>query len=109
MAFVEELIERAGGTTAAGIGASVAALVLAPRVGPPVGRGLRSLLKGAIRTYLALSQRTRTSVSEASLGWQRLYAEAQAEVGAEAAGEPDAPTSRSKRRKNPASEESPTA
>jgi hypothetical protein len=107
MAFVEELIERAGGGTAVGVGASVAALVLAPRVGRPLGQGLRSLLKGTIRTYLVLAHRARTSVAEASLGWQRLYAEAQAEAGAAEAGGQDSPTtSGSKRRRTPASEES---
>jgi hypothetical protein len=41
MAFVEELIERAGGPAAASIGAGVAALVLAPRVSRSLGHGLR--------------------------------------------------------------------
>jgi hypothetical protein len=81
MALVEELIERAGGPAAASIGAGVAALVLAPRVSRPLGHGLRSLVKGTIKGYLVMAQRTRTSISEAALGWQRLYDEARAEVG----------------------------
>jgi len=81
MAFVEELIERAGGPAAASIGAGVAALVLAPRVSRSLGHGLRSLVKGTIKGYLVMTQRTRTSISEATLGWQQLYAEARAEVG----------------------------
>jgi hypothetical protein len=91
MALVEELIERAGGPTAASIGAGVAALVLAPRVRRPLGQGLRSLVKGTIKTYLVMSQRARASISGATLGWQRLYAEVQAEVGAAGSPSGDAP------------------
>jgi DNA uptake protein ComE-like DNA-binding protein len=82
MAFTDELIERLGGATGAGVGAGLAALLLVPRVARPLGRGLRSMAKGAIKGYLVLSERTRSAVAEAGEELQQLYTEAQAEAGA---------------------------
>jgi competence ComEA-like helix-hairpin-helix protein len=86
MALTEELIERMGGSTGAGVGAGLAALILAPRFARPLGRGLRSLAKGAIKGYLLVSERAREAVADASDELQQLYTEAQAEAGARAAG-----------------------
>lgn len=86
MALTDELIERLGGATGAGVGAGLAALLLVPRVARPLGRGLRSMAKGAIKGYLVLSERTRSAVAEAGEELQQLYTEAQAEAGALAAG-----------------------
>jgi competence ComEA-like helix-hairpin-helix protein len=87
MAFTEELIERLSGGTGAGLGAGLAALLLAPRLVRPLGRGLRSLAKGAIKGYLVVAERTRAAVAEAGDELQQLYTEVQAEAGALAAGQ----------------------
>jgi DNA uptake protein ComE-like DNA-binding protein len=86
MALTDELIERLGGATGAGVGAGLAALLLVPRVARPLGRGLRSVAKGVIKGYLVLSERTRSAVAEAGEELQQLYTEAQEEAGALAAG-----------------------
>jgi DNA uptake protein ComE-like DNA-binding protein len=86
MALTDELIERLGGATGAGVGAGLAALLLVPRVARPLGRGLRSVAKGAIKGYLVLAERTRSAVAEAGEELQQLYTEAQEKAGALAAG-----------------------
>jgi len=79
MSLTEELIERIGGTTGVGA-AGVAALLLAPRLARPVGRGLRALAKGAIKSYLVVRMRARAAVDEATDEWQHLYDQARAEL-----------------------------
>src|SRR5262245_12910843 len=86
MAITEELFERMGGTTGAGVGAGLAALILAPRFARPLGRGLRSLAEGAIKGYLLVSERARDAVAEASDELQQLYTEVRTEADALAAG-----------------------
>jgi DNA uptake protein ComE-like DNA-binding protein len=66
--------------------AGIAALLLAPRVAKPMGRGLRALAKGAIKGYLIVSHRARVAVDEAADEWQSLYDQARNEAGREAPG-----------------------
>jgi hypothetical protein len=75
---LEEIAERLSGST--GLGVGIAAAVLAPSLVPLVGRGLRPVMKGAIKSYLAVSRRTRTAVVEAGERLQDLYTEAKSEV-----------------------------
>jgi competence ComEA-like helix-hairpin-helix protein len=85
MSLTEELMERLGSTTGVGA-AGVAALLLAPRVSRPVGRGLRALAKGAIKGYLIVRTRARTAIDEAADEWQSLYDQARAEIAERAPG-----------------------
>lgn len=83
MAVWEDVAERLGGS--AGVGIGIAAAVLAPAVAPVAVRGLRALVKGGIKGYLLLTERTRSAVTEAGERLQDLYAEAKAEVEGSAA------------------------
>lgn len=76
MALFEELFEGAAGPVAIGIGA----LVLAPKVLPVVGRILRPVVKGAIKTGMTIYEETYASVAEAT---GDLVAEARAELESE--------------------------
>lgn len=76
MALFEELFEEAAGPVAIGIGA----LILAPKVLPAVGRLLRPIAKGAIKTGMALYEETYATVAEAT---GDLVAEARAELESE--------------------------
>lgn len=76
MALFEELFEDAAGPVAIGIGA----LVLAPKVLPAVGRLLRPIVKGAIKTGMTLYEETYATVAEAT---GDLVAEARAELESE--------------------------
>jgi competence ComEA-like helix-hairpin-helix protein len=78
MASTEQLIEHSSTARSA------------PRAGHPLGRGIRFLLKSGIKASLLVAGRARTSVAEATEGWQRLYAEARTQAGAAAAGPPGA-------------------
>lgn len=73
MALFEELFEEAAGPVAIGIGA----LILAPKVLPVIGRFLRPIAKGAIKTGMALYEETYATVAEAT---GDLVAEARAEL-----------------------------
>src|SRR5215211_635408 len=77
MAFTEELLERASGSTILGVGLGV--LFLGPVLVPALGRGLRPVAKGAIKGYLALTERSREMFAETGERLQDLYAEAQSE------------------------------
>jgi hypothetical protein len=77
MALFEELFEEAAGpAVAVGIGA----LFLAPKVLPALGRVLRPIAKGAIKTGISLYEQTYASVAEAT---GDLVAEARAELESE--------------------------
>lgn len=76
MALLEEFFEGAAGPVAIGVGA----LILAPRVLPAVGRLLRPIAKGAIKTGMALYEETYASMAEAT---GDLVAEARAELESE--------------------------
>jgi|SRR4051794_2528354 len=56
-----------------------AAAVLAPSLLPKFGRGLRPLIKGAIRAGYALTERARETVAEASEQLQDIAAEVKSE------------------------------
>ena len=81
MGFTEELLERASGSTILGVGLGV--LFLGPVLIPAVGRGLRPIAKGAIKGYLALTERSREMFAETGERLQDLYAEAQSEYAGE--------------------------
>lgn len=76
MALFEGLFEEAAGPVAIGIGA----LVLAPKVLPVVGRMLRPIAKGAIKTGMAIYEETYATVAEAT---GDLFAEARSELESE--------------------------
>lgn len=77
MAIFDELFEDGvAGPVAIGIGA----LVLAPRVLPAVGRLLRPIAKGAIKTGMSLYEETYATIAEAT---GDLVAEARSELESE--------------------------
>jgi uncharacterized protein YbjQ (UPF0145 family) len=78
LAAWEDVAERLG--AGAGVGIGIAAAVLAPVVVPVAGRGLRSLIKGGIKSYMLLTARTRSAVAEAGERLQDLYTDAKSEV-----------------------------
>jgi hypothetical protein len=82
MALLENLFEEAAGPVVIGIGA----LVLAPKLLPAVGRMLRPIAKGAIKTGMAIYEETYASVAEAT---GDLFAEARAELESEARHAPE--------------------
>jgi hypothetical protein len=83
MALFENLFEEAAGpVVAVGIGA----LVLAPKLLPVIGRALRPVAKGAIKTGIALYEQTYASVAEAT---GDLVAEARAELESESQHAPE--------------------
>jgi hypothetical protein len=96
MGLTEELLERASAPTVLGVG--LGALFLAPVLVPAVGRGLRPVVKGAIKGYLTVADRSRELLAEAGERMQDLYAEAQAErAGGDADESPDGPSSARRR------------
>src|SRR5687768_9083221 len=96
MGLPEDLLERASSPAVLGVGLGV--LFLGPVLVPAVGRGLRPIAKGAIKGYLALSERTREMFAETGERLQDLYAEAQAEyTGADGSTQPAEETPARKR------------
>ncbi len=77
MAIIEDLVEEALGPVAIGIGA----LLLVPRVFPAVGRAVRPIAKGVIKTGMSIYDQTVAAVTEAT---GDLVAEARAELESEA-------------------------
>jgi len=77
MAVFEDLLE--GGATPVALG--VGAIVLAPTLLPVIGRIIRPIAKGAIKTGMAIYQETYAAVAEAT---GDLVAEARAELESEA-------------------------
>src|SRR3569833_195113 len=61
------------------LGVGIGAVLLAPVLVPAVARGLRPALKGAVKGYLALSDKTREWLAESGEQFQDLVAEAKAE------------------------------
>ena len=76
-----EMIEGIEGLGLGGWALAIGAVVVA---GPAVARGLRPVAKGAIKGYLALSDRARVATEETRENLQDLMAEARAEYQAEA-------------------------
>ncbi len=77
MALFEDLLKAEGaGPLALGVGA----LLLAPTLLPAVGRILRPVVKGAIKTGIAVYEETYASVKEAT---GDIIAEARAELESE--------------------------
>jgi hypothetical protein len=59
----KDVAERLGGSSSLQVG--IATAVLAPRLLPALGRGLRPAVKGVIKGYLGLAGRTRRAVATA--------------------------------------------
>jgi hypothetical protein len=59
----KNVADRLGGSSSLGIG--IATAVLAPRLLPALGRGLRPAVKSAIKGYLVLAGRGRWAVAAA--------------------------------------------
>jgi hypothetical protein len=78
MALIEDLTKMEG---AGPIAIGVAAVVLAPAVLPAIGRILRPVVKGAIKTGITLYEETYASVKEAT---GDIIAEARAELEGQA-------------------------
>lgn len=76
MALLEDVLEGGAGPVALGVGA----ILLAPSVLPVMGRILRPIAKGVIKTGLAVYQETYASLAEAT---SDLVAEARAELESE--------------------------
>jgi hypothetical protein len=82
MALLEDIVKAEGsGPLVLGVGA----LMLAPTVLPAIGRMLRPVLKGAIKTGITVYEETYASVKEAT---GDIIAEARAELEQEHGGEP---------------------
>jgi hypothetical protein len=77
MSLLEDVFEDMLGPVAIGVGA----LIVVPKLFPAVGRALRPVAKGAIKTGLAIYETTFAGVAEAA---GDLYAEAVAERESEA-------------------------
>ncbi|BDV33255.1 MULTISPECIES: DUF5132 domain-containing protein [Methylocystis] len=76
MALFEDLMEEALGPVAIGIGA----LLVVPALFPSVGRALRPVAKGAIKTGISVYERTVATIAEAT---GDLVAEARSELESE--------------------------
>lgn len=84
MAVFEELFEEAAGPAVAlGIGA----ILLAPKIFPAIGRVVRPVAKGVIKTGMAVYQETFAGIAEAT---GDLIAEARAELESESRHAPEA-------------------
>ena len=79
----QDIAERLEGTGWLGIG--IGAVILAPMLIPPLGRKVRPAIKGAIKGYMALSEKAAAALAEAGEQFQDLVAEAKAEHAAEGA------------------------
>jgi hypothetical protein len=108
MIGLDDVVEGVLGGTSWGLGVTavaIGAVVAAPRAKP--------LAKGAIKGYLAATQRVREWTAESTERLQDLYAEAKHEFevgldeGAEAEAEPAKPAGRSRRRAEAAPAEQP--
>jgi hypothetical protein len=78
MALIEDLVKMEG---AGPLAIAVGAVVLAPAVLPAVGRILRPVVKGAIKTGITLYEETYASVKEAT---GDIIAEARSELESQA-------------------------
>ena len=70
----DDLLEAVGGTTGRVVG-----LALALGAGVLIGRGMRPVAKGAIRGFMAASDRVREAAATAGESLEDLYHEAKAE------------------------------
>src|SRR4051794_8506294 len=77
---LQDIAERLEGAGWLGIG--IGAVILAPVLIPPLGRKVRPAIKGAIKGYIALSEKAAAALAEAGEQFQDLVAEAKAEHAA---------------------------
>jgi hypothetical protein len=63
MAIWKDVADRLGGSSSLSVG--IATAVLAPRLLPALGRGLRPAVKSAIKGYLVLAGRSRWAATAA--------------------------------------------
>lgn len=76
--MLDDVLDTVGGTPG-----RLAGIALAVGAGVLLGRGLRPVVKGAIRGYLSVSDRAREMAAEAGESLQDLYAEAKSEYESE--------------------------
>lgn len=74
---LEDIGERLGAW--GWVGAGLGVVILAPKLIPALGRGLRPVAKGTLKGCMALTDKTRGVLAETGERWHDLVAEARAE------------------------------